>query len=62
MSRALGYIHTLDIVHRDIKPENIHLTAAGVVKLMDFGIAKTQGLSMTRTGYVMGTPYYMAPE
>ncbi|MGO4880115.1 MAG: protein kinase domain-containing protein [Bryobacteraceae bacterium] len=62
VSRALGYIHTLDIVHRDIKPENIHLTAAGVVKLMDFGIAKTQGLSMTRTGYVMGTPYYMAPE
>jgi serine/threonine-protein kinase len=62
VARALGYIHTLDIVHRDIKPENIHLTASGVVKLMDFGIAKTQGLSMTRTGYVMGTPYYMAPE
>jgi serine/threonine-protein kinase len=62
VARALGYIHSLDIVHRDIKPENIHLTASGVVKLMDFGIAKTQGLSMTRTGYVMGTPYYMAPE
>ncbi len=62
VARALGYIHTLDIVHRDIKPENIHLTSSGVVKLMDFGIAKAQGLSMTRTGYVMGTPYYMAPE
>ena len=62
VARALGYIHSLDIVHRDIKPENIHLTTSGVVKLMDFGIAKTQGLSMTRTGYVMGTPYYMAPE
>lgn len=61
-ARALGYIHTLGIVHRDIKPENIHLTTAGAVKLMDFGIAKTEGLSMTRTGYVMGTPYYMAPE
>jgi formylglycine-generating enzyme required for sulfatase activity len=62
IARALGYIHTLKIVHRDIKPENIHVTPAGVVKLMDFGIAKTEGLSMTRTGYVMGTPYYMAPE
>jgi formylglycine-generating enzyme required for sulfatase activity len=62
VARALGHIHSLDIVHRDIKPENIHLTTSGVVKLMDFGIAKTQGLSMTRTGYVMGTPYYMAPE
>jgi formylglycine-generating enzyme required for sulfatase activity len=62
VARALGYIHSLDIVHRDIKPENIHLTASGVVKLMDFGIAKTQGFSMTRTGYVMGTPFYMAPE
>jgi serine/threonine-protein kinase len=62
VARALGYIHSLDIVHRDIKPENIHLTTSGAVKLMDFGIAKTQGLSMTRTGYVMGTPYYMAPE
>jgi serine/threonine-protein kinase len=62
VARSLGYIHTLGIVHRDIKPENIHLTTSGVVKLMDFGIAKVQGLSMTRTGCVMGTPFYMAPE
>jgi serine/threonine-protein kinase len=62
VARALGYIHSRNIVHRDIKPENIHLTTSGVVKLMDFGIAKTQGFSMTRTGYVMGTPFYMAPE
>src|SRR5690348_11441082 len=62
VARALEYIHTQKIVHRDIKPENVHITTAGVVKLMDFGIAKTEGLSMTRAGYVLGTPYYMAPE
>jgi formylglycine-generating enzyme required for sulfatase activity len=62
VARALEYIHSQKIVHRDIKPENVHLSSTGVVKLMDFGIAKTEGLSMTRTGYVLGTPYYMAPE
>ncbi len=62
IARALQHIHTQKVVHRDIKPENVHITTAGVVKLMDFGIAKTEGLSMTRAGYVLGTPYYMAPE
>ena len=62
IARALGYIHSQKIVHRDIKPENVHINTAGVVKLMDFGIAKTEGLAMTRAGYVLGTPYYMAPE
>jgi eukaryotic-like serine/threonine-protein kinase len=62
VARALQYIHTQKIIHRDIKPENVHINQAGVVKLMDFGIAKTEGLSMTRAGYVLGTPYYMAPE
>src|SRR5262249_25155861 len=62
VARALQYIHTQKIIHRDIKPENIHINTAGVVKLMDFGIAKTEGLAMTRAGFVLGTPYYMAPE
>ena len=62
VARALEYIHTQKIIHRDIKPENVHITAAGAVKLMDFGIAKTEGMSMTRAGFVLGTPYYMAPE
>ena len=61
-ARALGYVHTQKIIHRDLKPDNIHITTAGVVKLIDFGIAKTEGLQMTRAGYVLGTPFYMAPE
>ena len=62
VSRALAYVHTQKIIHRDLKPENIHINAAGVVKLIDFGIAKTEGLQMTRAGFVLGTPFYMAPE
>ena len=62
VARALAYVHTQKIVHRDLKPENSHINTAGVVKLIDFGIAKTEGLQMTRAGYVLGTPFYMAPE
>jgi serine/threonine-protein kinase len=59
---ALAYVNGRGIVHRDIKPENVHIDQNGRVKLMDFGIAKTADLSLTRTGMAMGTPYYMAPE
>jgi serine/threonine-protein kinase len=62
IARALDFIHKNRIIHRDIKPENVHINAAGVVKLMDFGIAKSEDLSRTQPGYVLGTPYYMAPE
>ncbi|HEX5432564.1 MAG TPA: serine/threonine-protein kinase [Bryobacteraceae bacterium] len=61
-ARALEYIHSKKIIHRDIKPENIHIGAGGKVKLMDFGIAKSEGIQLTRAGYTLGTPYYMAPE
>lgn len=62
IATALDYVHQLGVVHRDIKPENINLDPSGRAKLMDFGIAKTADLSLTRTGMAMGTPYYMAPE
>jgi eukaryotic-like serine/threonine-protein kinase len=62
VARALDFIHARKIIHRDIKPENIHVDEAAKVKLMDFGIAKSEGMQLTRTGFTLGTPYYMAPE
>jgi formylglycine-generating enzyme required for sulfatase activity len=62
IARALQYVHSRKIIHRDIKPENIHIDPSGKAKLMDFGIAKAEGLTMTRAGFALGTPYYMAPE
>jgi eukaryotic-like serine/threonine-protein kinase len=50
------------IVHRDIKPSNVMMTNDKRVKVMDFGIAKLPSLSLTLTGVVLGTPYYMSPE
>ncbi|HUA82629.1 MAG TPA: serine/threonine-protein kinase [Bryobacteraceae bacterium] len=62
VARAVDFIHSQKVIHRDIKPENIHLDVAGRIKLMDFGIAKAAGMHLTKAGFTLGTPYYMAPE
>src|SRR5260370_1432143 len=62
VANALAYVHSKGIVHRDVKPDNVRINASGDVKLMDFGVAKSGDLSLTASGFTVGTPYYMAPE
>ena len=67
MLDAVGYVHDQNLVHRDIKPSNFMVTPSGIVKLMDFGIAKktdanSAEYTQTGTGVQMGTPMYMSPE
>jgi serine/threonine protein kinase len=62
---TLEFAHAQTIVHRDLKPENLFMTDAGVVKVLDFGIARLRednASRKTQTGLVMGTPAFMAPE
>jgi serine/threonine protein kinase len=61
---AMDYAHSRGVIHRDIKPSNIAFTSEGNVKIMDFGIALNiqESGRLTKTGHVLGTPHYMAPE
>lgn len=62
ISAGLSEAHAQGVVHRDLKPENVMLARDGMVKLMDFGIARALGGNVTKTQTVIGTPGYMAPE
>ena len=62
-ARGLAKAHEYGIIHRDVKPGNLFVTRDGVVKILDFGIAKLAGeVGPTTTGSTLGTPSYMAPE
>lgn len=64
LAAALAHAHESGVIHRDLKPENVMVREDGVLKLMDFGIAKLLDIEerMTLTGALVGSPSYMAPE
>lgn len=63
LCEGLAFAHASGVVHRDVKPNNVMLLPGGRVKIVDFGVAWLEGsASTTRTGQLLGTPQYMAPE
>ena len=64
LARAMDYAHENGIIHRDLKPANVLMTSDGKPKITDFGLAKRleEDSSQTKSGTLMGTPSYMAPE
>jgi serine/threonine protein kinase/tetratricopeptide (TPR) repeat protein len=62
IAEGLSKAHEAGMVHRDVKPANIMVTKDGVVKIVDFGLAKLAGTKVTKTGTTLGTAQYMSPE
>ncbi|MBK8014060.1 MAG: protein kinase [Deltaproteobacteria bacterium] len=62
LAEALAVAHRAGIVHRDIKPSNVFLRDGRQAVLLDFGIAKTESVAITKLGQILGTPSYLAPE
>lgn len=63
ISAVAAHFHAQGVVHRDLKSNNVKITSAGLVKILDFGIARHQSAHrLTATGMVVGTPYSLAPE
>ncbi|KAI9917836.1 hypothetical protein PsorP6_012919 [Peronosclerospora sorghi] len=62
MTLAIKYLHDQRVLHRDLKTSNVFLTTANVIKLGDFGIAKTLNSTLDQAKTMVGTPYYMSPE
>jgi eukaryotic-like serine/threonine-protein kinase len=59
---GLGAAHKASVFHRDIKPGNIFVRDDGILKILDFGVARIASSSMTAAGFIVGTPDYMSPE
>ena len=62
LCRGLAHAHKSGVVHRDIKPANVLVDSEGIVKILDFGIARIGEQELTGLGMMMGTPNYMSPE
>jgi len=63
IAEGLHHAHVNGVIHRDIKPGNVLMTAEGLPKIADFGLAKLENkLGLSLTGVLMGTPFYMSPE
>lgn len=62
VAEALDFAHQQGVVHRDIKPSNLMISPQGVIKVVDFGVAKQVTSRLTKAGYILGTPGYMSPE